>query len=72
MCKLYEYVYIVGDNSTKVQYIINKEKTILCHNINNTMWNIIDAKLLLDDINMSFKKNLTNKEAEEIIFLDNL
>ena len=77
MYKLYEYKYTIQEEhigiekATEMQYITNKDTDILYCNLDHSKWiKSIGGKLLLDDDNLKFIKNISKKEFEELVFMD--
>ena len=71
MYKLYEYVY----DTVTALYIVNDDKVIIYSKICEQGWQASkddNMVLLNDDTNLSFKKVLTKKEINDLMFVDNI
>jgi len=79
MYKLYEYVVeaIMNDEVvyTTMKYIIDEQQVVVYYSLNNDMWYKAEGIELLHldiDDKLVFKKNISEQELKNMLFLENL
>jgi len=79
MYKLYEYVVdaIMNDEIvyTTMKYIIDEQQVVVYYSLNNDMWYKAEGIELLHldiDDKLVFKKNISEQELKNMLFLENL
>ena len=79
MYKLYEYVVEVIMNDevvyTTMKYIIDEQQVVVYYSLNNDMWYKADGIELLHldiDDKLVFKKNISEQELKNMLFLEGL
>jgi len=79
MYKLYEYVVeaIMNDEVvyTTMKYIIDEQQVVVYYSLNNDMWYKAEGIELLHldiDDKLVFKKNISEQELKNMLFLEGL
>ena len=79
MYKLYEYVVdaIMNDEIvyTTMKYIIDEQQVVVYYSLNNDMWYKAEGIELLHldiDDKLVFKKNISEQELKNMLFLEGL